>query len=260
MGESRWTMNPDPPAGTLLVMSSPPWPPPQQSAPPPNWPPAPIPVLNYDGPRESDKPTRRGAILFLILMIPAAITPFVSFVWSTSPLDVLQVIFNEIGRGGFPPREWQLMLLAAPFFAALPLIAWKGRLVFARATSSGLRTAMWIIAACFACVPPALIIYVVYLAIAEDDVDKSMWYFGAGLAVFVLYACLAAFLAWRRRREHAITMAFYAGYLANAIICLGLFKNDWTLQAGYHLTGLTVVVMVVDTIGAMVAARSREMQ
>src|SRR5688500_7955130 len=76
--------------------------------------------LNY-----AARPERRGRwpgmrVALFILSLPALVTPFLSFTWGTSPLDVIEDVpgWNS---------EWPLYLLALTFFASFPILLWKAR-------------------------------------------------------------------------------------------------------------------------------------
>src|SRR5689334_1339033 len=92
------------------------------SSPPPEPTPA-LPVLEYGNGGDDLGPVPPPFSLrltFLILVVPAAVSPVLRFTYDTAPLDVWRRFLDDPGT---PDSE--LLVLATPFFVGLALAAWQ---------------------------------------------------------------------------------------------------------------------------------------
>jgi hypothetical protein len=168
--------------------------------------------------------------LFL-LALPALVTPFVSFTYNTSPLEVVDD----------PPRwgsgEWILYLVALPYFFAFPILLWKARrLVFAITPGRGEQRAVLLSA--IGLMIPTLIVLGEMVSdlpqlIREGKFDSALM---LSVAFITLFAGFAA-AAWRCRCGDwlgGIEVLLIIGYLSNAGMTLLAFHDRPEL--GYWLT------------------------
>jgi len=177
------------------------------------------------------RPSAIQVILF-VLALPALVTPFVAFTYGTSPLDVIS---EE--RSFF--SEWPLYMCAITFFAAFPIVLWKGwRLLVPTPPAPWTMRAM--AAVSLIVNVPAIVIAASMVAQTPESIrDDTFQRDEAAMLAFVLATLLgSAFLAawrWRRRGLLAgVNTFFVGGYLTVMAICLLAFHEDPEL--GYWLT------------------------
>jgi len=212
-----------------------------------------LPVLGYRQ-AEPREPGWRGSLLFLLLILPALVTPFIAFAFGVSPLDVWEETVKE--NRLFPNESaWMLFCFATPFFASAPLVFWKVTLMTPSRKSRGLCIAMWSVAG-LCSLPVVGAAIRALLNMVNEGLDAELWPFPVGMGLLALYWVLAGVLSSRKQSEQAITMAFYAGYLGNAVYCLGGFhgSTEW----GYFITVYIAVVMMADTVRMLFIARRRK--
>lgn len=188
------------------------------------------------------KPHRIAALL---LALPGLVVPFLPFISSSSPLDVMLHVANWILSGYF---GWfvEFGLLAAPSLLALPIAIWQARKLFSR------RLISFEIAAAYALSAGAMILVLCYIALyflwARDPQTIAMT-----LSCWLLVIANVALL-WRNRTrrispEVRAEVFLLGGYLPNAAFSLlGFGWGNWSnLQAGAW-TALAACVAYVISI------------
>src|SRR3954453_16350347 len=83
-----------------------------------------IPLLNYAAPATGESARRRRTpmqVALFLLALPALVTPFVTFAYGTSPLDMVPYVPE------WNSDNWILALIALTFFTAFPILLWKAR-------------------------------------------------------------------------------------------------------------------------------------
>jgi hypothetical protein len=181
--------------------------------------------------------------VFLVALLPAAVSPFVQFASSTSPLDTLIEYAGSVRRGDW--NETGFFLLGAPFFTAVPLwllharqLLWPGK--GSAKAGAGERIAAYSIAA----VSLAATSWVVVAVLWQGESDRE----AALGAVGVTVAGMLAFgRAWRRSRELAAgaLIALMTAYASNGLMVLTAFRASD--DVGYFLTIAALVVMAIET-------------
>jgi len=203
-------------------------------------------VLEYAGartPRDARLPLVLRVVFFLVAVVGAA-TPFMPFAIGTSPWDVVQVW----------DRHWEfnLVLVGLPFFAAVVGVAWRVRRRLGapwRAERVGwYGIALVLGAACG------------MLTGRGFDGDDFQWgelvQIAIGPGVTIAWAVAAVWLHRCGRRDDAVTAALVGAYLGNAIMCLAIF---WPSQdMGWRVTAGVALGLIAETVTTLVwAARAR---
>ena len=200
---------------------------------------APPPILQYatPAPQNNVPPLPR---LFLILLLPGAVTPFLEFVYNLSPLSALG---ECISRFELPPRENEPLIgcLALGFFLAFPALAWKGWIIARRPPRAWER---WIgfSAASLCSVPFGIVLgYLGGSAVTNADMSRH-WQGRAALGWAAVCLVASPWLIVRLARRHGDRICIYAWllsiYVANTVLCLIAF-NDLAiprLPLGYLLS------------------------
>jgi hypothetical protein len=158
--------------------------------------------------------------VFLLVSLPLAVAPFVSFTWSISPIYAVQEAFRMF-RSGPSGDVIFLGLLAAIFFLGIPIVLWQLRLLIWPRTTMPERVlayALGALAGLMSCVFVGrwLIEAIRYWPSAYDWLTVLS-------SPFVLIA--GGVLLWFARRSHPPastmpTICLHAPYLANAVLCL----------------------------------------
>src|SRR5438552_2560620 len=166
-------------------------------------------------------------VVFLLAALPAAVTPFPSFTFNTSPADVavefVQMIVHRHNDSG-----WPLILIAAPFFGGIVISVWQIRLLVRSPATKSERLILLSLAAVSA------LMTVMFFAIGTGEMiregrapSSDFWATAAGPGVIIVALFL---LAWLRRRasgENLVSIALSAAWLANAAICLIAFMREY---------------------------------
>src|SRR4051794_26952228 len=99
------------------------------TAPSASVPPSVTAVLDYQMPATRTAQMRRWVhAIFAAMCAPAAVVPFVPFVYDYSPLFVCRYLIFDVGRDS----SWErllIFLLAAPFFGGIIIFLWHVRLL-----------------------------------------------------------------------------------------------------------------------------------
>ena len=192
------------------------------------------PILQYATPAPQRKapPLPR---LFLILLLPGAVIPFVDFVDDITPFSA---IFECINRFQYPPDEMAIGSLALSFFLAFPALAWKGLILARRPPRTWERWIGYSVAG-VGSVPFGIVLG--YLGVAATtSADLSRDWQGRG-AIGWATVCLVAipWLIVRLARHQNPRVGIYAWllsiYVANTVLCLITF-NASRLPLGYLLS------------------------
>lgn len=208
-------------------------------------------------------PTKLQPYLVALSVI-GIVSIFLPFTRNVAPFDVIVLNAPVILAGKLPNRyDIWLILLTGPFFLAIPITAaslkrlWTGRLSrVAWLTSYGLALAM-----------AGATLGFIGLGLSEkaSPMDRSLEEYlvllspQEYLVLFLPLAILALGAGWvirnRRRRLllHALNavITMQVAYIANGVLCLVLFQDDW--KNGAYVTFVTVVVYLTHI--ALVSSR-----
>src|SRR5688500_7204950 len=192
----------------------------------------------------------------LVAWCVAAASPFLPVTWGILPWDVVLAFVEEVWAQRFD-RSLFLVLLALPFFVAIPAAAWHSRLVAwpRRMPGRGERRAVLALAVLVAVMPPTFIAAALaYQGFSEELTTEEWLFLGSPLAVAGLGVLLAAWLYRRAGRPvEAVATMLSVGYIANATMLLIEFRNDteigWlvTLIASALLALSVAVIVLVAT-------------
>lgn len=198
-------------------------------------------------------PTRLVQACLVALSAIGIVSIFLPFTRKVAPFDLIVLDAPQILAWRLPnPRDIWLILLASPFWLAVPISAasfkrlWTGRLSrVAWLTSYGLGLIM-------ACATLGF----VGLALTEKALPTDapleeylalfspQEYLALLLPLFILVFGAAWVIRNRRRGLllHALNavIAMQVAYIANGFLCLTLFQDDW--KSGAYITLATVVV------------------
>lgn len=181
---------------------------------------------------------------------------FLPFTRKVAPFDLIVLNAPEIIAGRLPKRyDIWLILLASPFCLAIPITAasvkrlWTGRL----------SPVAWLTCYALALVMAGATLGFIGSGLSEKAPPRD-WPLEEYLLLFspqeylVLFLPLAILIlgaGWvirNRRRKlllHALNavMAMEVAYIANGVLWLALFQDDW--KSGAYMTLMTVVVYLV---------------
>jgi hypothetical protein len=209
--------------------------------------PPPPPVLEYghstDLSEPPPPPPLSVRLLYVVLSLPAAASPFLPFTHDIAPVDVWG---GFLANPGSPDGEF--LLLATPFFVSLPLVVWQlRRLGRPRAAE---RVVMYVIAVACA----ALTTYFLTRLLMEGNITaREAVEVMPGPAVLAAGATLALWLRRRGRYDDAATAALAAAYSANAVMLfIPMYSPD---SPGWWVT--LVAVMCLAVLAAVDMARLR---
>ena len=193
-----------------------------------------IPVLNYAAPTTAASGQRTPLqIALFVFALPGLVVPFVSFTYSTSPLDAV----TDIPQ--FGSDMWVFFSLGLTYFFGLPILLWKARrLIFTGPPAQPQRRTL--LAVSIVITMPALFVVAwmcrdVPPLIKEGDFTGEMALM-LSVALSSLFASIGACMwRWRRRRDAlaATEALLVAGYLTNAAMTLLAFHDQPEL--GYWL-------------------------
>lgn len=192
--------------------------------------------------------SRAVPVLAVILSLPAVVVPFVSFTWNTSPLDTVVELF----RSG---SDWIFVLLGAPFFLGIPIVAAQIARITSRNMSRWCRNAGFALASFSAALSLAFEGMMVLDILEDVGVDDLSGYVALLLVPAIL--AIAGIWLWRTRRvadaTSQATVALVAAFLANASLCLFTFSDDPDL--GWWLALAASVGMAIGAAQIVIAAR-----
>jgi hypothetical protein len=179
---------------------------------------------------------RARAVALLLLLLPAAVAPFVPFVYTDSPLSVVQEVCRGVWAGHASNGDLHLLLIAAPFFLGLPIVLWQfRRLVGARVTRFG-RISVFALAG-----GSAMLTLWISILLLVETVRRGSFRHDETLPGLLALAVLligVPLLWWLKRKAAAESLppaALALAYLANAVLCLVAFSRDGT-EIGWKLT------------------------
>lgn len=203
-------------------------------------------------------PTRLLQFCLVALSSIGIASIFLPFTRSVAPFDV--IVLNEPGilAGQLPNRfDILLILLVSPFWLAIPITLasvkrlWAGRL----------SRVAWLTCYGLALVMAAATLGFIGLGLSEKPLPTD-WSLEKYLAVFspqehlvlLPVAILVLGAGWvirnRRRRLllHALNavIAMQVAYIANGVLCLALFQDDW--KTGAYVTLGTVAVYLIHIV------------
>jgi hypothetical protein len=188
-------------------------------------------------------PQRRviRAIAGLITTIPALASIPLTFSWHESPLTVETVFAQSIidygPIRGLVRTDWPLACLAAPFFLAIPLFAYRLRVLINPDPSGPERWLAWL----GALGGIALIAPIEYL-LATDDPSKLLEVVACVTPAMMLLVASVLIIPRRNHRE-APFLAMAAVYSANAAIALIAFLDD--RGTGWYATLVAVILHIL---------------
>lgn len=185
------------------------------------------------------------------------ISIFLSFTRRVAPFDLIVLNGPQILAWRLPNRDgiW-LILLASPFWLAIPITAaslkrlWTGRL----------SRVAWLTFYGLALVMAGATLAFVGLALTEKPLPTNTLleeylvlfspqeYFALLLPLFILVFGAAWLIRNKRHRLllHApnAVIAMQIAYIANGVLCLTLFQDDW--KSGAYITLATLVLYLTD--------------
>jgi hypothetical protein len=185
------------------------------------------------------------------------ISIFLSFTRTVAPFDLIVLNAPDILAWRLPNRyDIWLILLASPFWLAIPITAaslkrlWTGRL----------SRVAWLTFYWLALVMAGATLGFVGLALTEKPLPTDtpleeylvlfspQEYFALLLPLFILVFGAGWLIRNKRRRLllHApnAVIAMQLAYIANGVLCLTLFQDDW--KSGAYITLATVVVYLTQ--------------
>src|SRR5262245_40025721 len=211
--------------------------------------PGPALPLNYRVPESAKRRTPRWIhAVFLTLLLPAGIVPFVDFTHSVSPLAAVWEVSRMLLQG--LRDEILFGLLAAPFFAGIVILIWQLRSLISLPCTRPER----IFAAWTAGVSILMTLsfcgYGLWQMFHQGFDREGATFESIGLGVPLLGL---AFL-WLARRfgadgDELATIAMNTAYLANAIRGLVAFEDS--RDPGWHLTLWCSIVMTLQILAIL---------
>ncbi len=197
-------------------------------------------------------PTKLLQLCLVALTTIGIASIFLPFTRSVAPFDV--IVLNEPGvlAGQLPNRhDVLLILLTSPFWLAIPItLASLKRLLAGR-----LSRVAWFTSYTLALIMGSATLGFVGLGLSGKTLPKD-WSLEKYLAVFspqehivllpVTILILGAGWVIRNRRRQLLlhslnaVIAMQVVYIANGVLCLALFQDDW--KSGAYVTLATVVV------------------
>lgn len=208
-------------------------------------------------------PTKLQPYLVALSVIGIA-SIFLPFTRKVAPFDVIVLNAPAVLAGRLPNQyDIWLILLTSPFWLAIPITAasvkrlWAGRL----------SRAAWLTSYGLALIMAGAILGFVGLALSEKGLPTDrpleeylvMFSPQEYLVLLLPLAILVLGAGWviRNRRHrvllHALNavIAMQVAYIANGVLCLALFQDDW--KNGAYITLVTVVVYLTHI--ALVSSR-----
>jgi hypothetical protein len=190
------------------------------------------------------RPRRWSRTIALLFVLPAAVTPFVPFVHSTSPLRVMAEVSARLFTWDLS-LEHMLGLLAAPLFLGLPLILWHLRLLIASDSTRGERIILWSLSILSATASLMFLAIGMLQFIAIGGADREPMAYASAVSIIALGALMLMNPLARRlqlSREGRATLALSVAYLANAAMPLIVFARDYELGAWLTLAASVGIV------------------
>jgi hypothetical protein len=203
-------------------------------------------TLDYFQSPQALRPLGQHRILLYLMILPAAITPFLNFTSRVSPLFVVEE-FSRMIRFPHWGEEMCLVLLALPFFIGVPTAFWRLRLLFGGNPSQVEK----ILAVIFSIVCIAMPVAFVTIGLLLNGVSalRGKEAIGISIGPFVSAAALTCDAWFRRRKTLLITrlnVLLNAGFLANGSLCLFAFADF--PDSGWWLTLAVCLVMLAEWI------------
>lgn len=198
-------------------------------------------LLQYAVP--APRSTQRVRLVFLLLTLPGAVVPFVSFTYSVSPLHAVSELPSS---DGFIDHA-AIFMCGCSFFLVFGLIGWKLRLLL------GSRPSKWEVfgaraAAFIGTVPVATLFLLGLQELIRSGADADGQLIAALSAIFALIMA-GSWIAHRQRRRElmgSIDAMLIGPYLANAAFCLLAFWRDPEL--GYWLTVPVAIALAAELV------------
>jgi hypothetical protein len=196
-------------------------------------------VLSYATPAANAPRNNRRDWMKIAVLILALVVPFVPFTFDTAPLTALLQIMNISGS------EWIYVLLGSAFFMAIPLFAWRLRVMLQRAPHPPAeRIAGWTIACVCMLIPIAMLTLFTQIARSEGFNLLAVVMIGGGMGILTLGVWQA--IRFRGEASTGVDVLLSAAYLANAWVCLiGFYDNR---EIGYWLTLPVAALLLWDLI------------
>jgi hypothetical protein len=204
-------------------------------------------LLDYQAGNALERRTPRWLhALLLILLLPAAVVPFIAFTYDISPLSALWEIGQMVQRGSDQNDLWLIAFLAAPFFAGLMIVFWQLRLLIRQLCSRTGRTVAFSVAGVSALMTLLFCGMGLWKMAHEGFDSESATFEGIGFGVLLLGGgCFWLARRFRASGDELAMISMHASYLANAILCLFAFKSSRPL--GWWMTMWACAVMVGHT-------------
>jgi hypothetical protein len=207
-----------------------------------------------------ERPHRWARAIGLLLILPAAVTPFVPFIYEVSPLRAMNELFAA-------PFSWHwtlelaLGLLAAPFFLGPPLVLWHLRLLVASHSTRGERITLWSLSVLSVAASLLFISTGTWeLLTTTGGADRQPVVCASGASIIaggtlMLFNPLARRL--RLSREGRATLALSTGYLANAaMLLIGFAGEAYELGAWLTVVACVGIVALWPYFGRLSCCRS----
>ena len=208
-----------------------------------------------------ERPRRWLRAISLLLVLPAAVTPFVPFVYGVSPLRAMNELFAAPFSWHWALERAGIGLIAAPFFLGPPLVLWYLRLLIASHSSRGERIALW----SFSILSLAASLLFIStgtweLLTTTGGADRQPVVCASGASIIaggtlMLFNPLARRL--RLSREGRATLALSTGYLANAaMLLIGFAGEAYELGAWLTVVACVGIVALWPYFGRLSCCRS----
>jgi hypothetical protein len=203
----------------------------------------PVSILEYDrGQSEPAIAARWRRAVYLALVLPAAVTPFVSFTYDVSPASVVWSFLGSVWQRQFDQNLGMLILIAAPFLLGVPTALRALRLLIAAPDTRGERIVALCLAVASALMTVSFFAWGIYNNPPTSWLDRETLIAAIGPAIIFSGGLLIIALARFQPKSHAIVpTALHVAYLANAWICLIEFSND--RQIGGWLALISAIAM-----------------
>ena len=189
-------------------------------------------VLDY---HQTVAPPRRTiwSVIAAFLALPALASIALTFTWNDSPLSVELDYLRQVAAGDIS-NEWALGFLAAPFFLAIPIFAWRVRFLISQSMTRTER----VLARTSAILGAAttIVIEVFLLMEAPRNITAAL---ASGVPAIVLV--VGAVLSYRRRgRAGTPLLELMTAYSANAMLALLAFPES--PDVGWYATLAAVIL------------------
>lgn len=206
------------------------------------------PILNYGSESRTPNPLMPGMLL-LLGALPLVVVPFVSFCWEISPLFVVREFFVRVLAHNYS-LDLILGLVAAPFFLGLVIPLWEFRRLMPLRVQYWEKAVIVMISGISALMTVGISVHMANDAVRHGISNDALLIF-TGAAILMVGCAMHWRLRYTNHRDLSPTTFLLVSYLANAFMCLCIFRDPASI--GWWLT----LVGCVAPVGWLVWAMSR---